>query len=492
MKFQISSATEDFIKSTYHKLGARNQAILARAGLFLALGRGVPTGFRPKDLKGVTLSDETVVGDDFAGTVRAAIQFHAGRPLDDDEYTAEFRRYLEYGCGLLKDIWTESHSDPVEFMRALLGGLVAAQDSERGLQPPVTYAGGEPLVSAEVELHILEDHEPWSLNGVSASNALLIISGQPGSGKSQLALDLLSQLTSFGVPFLFFDMKGELGDESADRKPFLEDTGARYVRLVDDTLPINPLLASTSGPERARDASAVAEIIRAFAPQFGPLQERAVIGAYKDIGVVDFYALQDHLSAEGKTGVGLSVISRICDFQIFARSESAIPPSEWLSRSLVVDFKKMTDGTTKALTVGLILNYLMATLSIKRDIVNGVQPLRLVVFVDEAHLLLPKEAKVELLGKLARQGRAWGMPLWLASQDADGFISVGDNRTDFAELAHCAVHFSPETVEQPSKRARLFGEPKVWKLEKGEALVRFASGPPKIGLARQYYKTCAS
>jgi nucleoside-triphosphatase THEP1 len=33
-----------------------------------------------------------------------------------------------------------------------------------------------------------------------------MISGQPGSSKSQLALDLLAQLTNHGFRFVFFDM----------------------------------------------------------------------------------------------------------------------------------------------------------------------------------------------------------------------------------------------------------------------------------------------
>ena len=36
-----------------------------------------------------------------------------------------------------------------------------------------------------------------------------------------------------------------------------------------------------------------------------------------------------------------------------------------------------------------------------------------------------------------RGRRSWGFPVWLASQDADAFLTKGANATDFAELAEC-------------------------------------------------------
>lgn len=63
-----------------------------------------------------------------------------------------------------------------------------------------------------------------------------------------VALDLLAQLTNLGVRFVFFDMKGELEDDPntaatqrKSRTKFLEQTRARYVRLIQQDLPINPL-----------------------------------------------------------------------------------------------------------------------------------------------------------------------------------------------------------------------------------------------------------
>jgi len=52
MKFDTSSEAHEFIENVHARVGARNQAVLGRAALFLALGEGVPSEFKPKDAKG--------------------------------------------------------------------------------------------------------------------------------------------------------------------------------------------------------------------------------------------------------------------------------------------------------------------------------------------------------------------------------------------------------------------------------------------------------
>src|SRR6266446_2622006 len=111
---------------------------------------------------------------------------------------------------------------------------------------------------------------------------------------------------------------------------------------------------------------------------------------------------------------------------------------------------------------------LSRNLPIKAD---GIQPLKMVLFVDEAHLLLPKEHKAGLLSSLARQGRSWGFPVWLASQDADKFLTTGTNETNFSELAECGAHFSIHTLSDAQQKMILGGVLHT-RLKKGEASLR--------------------
>ena len=490
MKFETSIETREFIESVFPRIGARNQAVLGRAGLFLALGQGVPPEFKPKDSKGVTLNDEQVVGDDLRDVVRAALNHRAGRTLDEGGYKQAFRHHFEYGCQRLSQMWTESGNDQARFVSTLL----SLSGGDMGI--PYGSAAAAPLsvVEKEVKLKVLEDAPEWSMNGPGTSNGLLVISGQPGSGKSQLALDLLAQLANSGVRFVFFDMKGELEDDPHNsqqrktRSKFLEQTGAQYIRLIKQDLPINPLFRHQNPTQNAQLAYEVANLIRCFAPQLGAKQERNICDAYQKLSAPDFSSLAMELEDSGATGVDLAVIQKIDRFNIFASAQTAISAEAWLTRSMVIDFKEFgTDSDTKALAVALILNFLIKKLGQQLAVKNDIQPLKMVLFVDEAHLLLPKENKAGLLGSLARQGRSWGFPVWLASQDADKFLTSGANETNFAELAECGIHFSPQTLS-PAEQKLVLGGPLHQKLNKAEAVLCKKGKLQTTGKARQFWK----
>ena len=87
--------------------------------------------------------------------------------------------------------------------------------------------------------------------------------------------------------------------------------------------------------------------------------------------------------------------------------------STMLASLIVETVADVTDDQRKkpiAILCTDILNFLIKKLSQQLAVKNDIQPLKMVLFVDEAHLLLPKENKAGLLSSLARQGRSWGFP----------------------------------------------------------------------------------
>jgi hypothetical protein len=214
----------------------------------------------------------------------------------------------------------------------------------------------------------------------------------------------------------------------------------------------------------------------------GPNQEDAIRQAYALLADPDFPSLVDQLQVMGQTGVAVSVLSKIVDLNIFAASRGALRFEDWINRSIVIDLKPL-DNDTRVLAVAFILNFFIERLNQNLSIRHGVQPLQIVLFVDEAHNILPKDGKAKLLEKLAREGRSWGFPLWLASQDADKFISAG---VDFTDLASAGVHFSPQTLS-PKEQKQILGAVVPRRIGQGEAVLKLG-GRLEMGPARQFWR----
>lgn len=487
--FKTSAEAGEFLESVYLKVHARNRGVLARSALFIALGRGLPERFNMADSQGVEFQEDTVIGDELGPMVQAAINCRCGESVNEEKYRRMLKRYIDYGCLCLKEIWEDCGSDQTLFISALLKECDFT--SER-LPIPDRRVLPQKIVSDPVSLSILEGIDPWIINS-SGGNGIAVISGQPGTGKTQLALDLLSQVARQGVRFLFFDLKGELEENPANsqqtknRMRFLQETGDSYVRLIDDRLPINPLYKGDTPAQNAQISTEIAGLVRNFAPQLSASQEREIRNAYDNIDSPDFHSLVEELELQELTGEGFSVIEKIFRFNLFANADDSISIEKWISQSQVIDFKPLgTDNNTKILAVAFILNFIMKQLNQSLPVVNEIQPLQLVLFIDEAHLLLPKEGKSGLLGQLARQGRSWGLPVWLASQDADKFDTTGAQGTNFADLSSCGIHFSPQLLNEREQK-NILGKAITKQLEKGEAVLRL-KGETIVGQARQYWR----
>lgn len=92
-----------------------------------------------------------------------------------------------------------------------------------------------------------------------------------------------------------------------------------------------------------------------FAPQMGAKQENTLRNIYQDIANPDFESFADALRNSGEEGVPLAIIEKIAQLNIFATAKNAISFDEWLTKSIIIDFKGLgNDNTTKSLAVAFI------------------------------------------------------------------------------------------------------------------------------------------
>jgi DNA replication protein DnaC len=97
-----------------------------------------------------------------------------------------------------------------------------------------------PVVETEVKIKVLADAPAWSMNGPGTSNGLLVISGQPGSGKSHLSSGYGHLAATAGYHVLWCEIRDLLPQL---HKALIEGTVARMLRRLAkfDLLVLNDL-----------------------------------------------------------------------------------------------------------------------------------------------------------------------------------------------------------------------------------------------------------
>lgn len=98
------------------------------------------------------------------------------------------------------------------------------------------------------------------------------------------------------------------------------------MRLIQEDLPINPLIRHQNPTENAQIAYEIANLIRCFAPQLGAKQERNISDCYQRLAEPDFTSLELELQTQAR----LVGIAPRCFPENFIRNQAMI------SRTLVL------------------------------------------------------------------------------------------------------------------------------------------------------------
>ena len=202
------------------------------------------------DRKGKELRAETFFGSSdhpgFLPWCAAMIAEHAGKPYgDDDEAFEAIVAHWHRGLELLEQDLIAVAGDFHAFLVGLARNAAELANSGtagsgttpgtpwRGTIKPITVPVGRARPDSDPITITLNDTRKYS-------NCHMAISGMSGSGKTQLAMQMLSTIAgavdaSTGIIFVDF-AKGDVASNSK----FAASIGARVLRLPGDVLPVGP------------------------------------------------------------------------------------------------------------------------------------------------------------------------------------------------------------------------------------------------------------
>ncbi|PHA33612.1 ATP-binding protein [Bacillus wiedmannii] len=256
------------------------------------------------------------------------------------------------------------------------------------------------------------------------ANHNIIITGDPGKGKTQTTKGLIHEIRSNHIPLLTFDFKDDYIDED-----FLEIEKIEKFDIMIDGLPFNPLepyVDPSQGYFLAINQIIQIEGIMKRIYNLGPQQSTqfrtAIIEAFRRKGikyntptnpesVVEYPTFKDvHeilLEDERKHGTLLGRMDLLFQLNLF-REETKLTFEKLMTGSYTLRLSQLPMNEIKAAIAEMIIlaihNYLLA-----RE-----QPRRLTraIVLDEAHRVSQSQALLELM----REGRAFGIGIMIATQ----------------------------------------------------------------------------
>ena len=307
-------------------------------------------------------------------------------------------------------------------------------DSVSNTNPPIYHRTpkADPRDSAQLLLGYAPDKKEinWSVNRTSKpalSNFGLLVTGDPGHGKTQLAKSTATQAVNLGCSSIVFDFRGDFADE------FATENGFRIIDLKGG-LPFNPFRLPPRGSRGSQPIEhlfEIAGIMRAalsLTEQQTAMFRSSIEMAFRNLGVplrewVDpgrttapaFSEIVPILKEEYGSAVDTLIyrFKSLLELELLPSDNKAtLTFEELINQRLLFSFKDLPrDNGVKRALAELILLHAQA------NMLRGATPraIRRLIVVDEAW----RCADSDRLIAIAREGRAFGVGVIVLAQYAD-------------------------------------------------------------------------
>lgn len=478
INIRTSERNQDVVRRLTTKLpyGTKENVIARIAlGYSLQTGKKFQTGdFNVYDSKGKEYKDHILFDAKYRDFFIALICQYYGLYKTDDNIPKYIKLHIDHGLELMDTIFQDNYNytffdflvEYIEKGTLALTDLNVSLDAVRNNQQQIEKSYYANPIKIQIGKNTNDD-EPIYLNLNDTklyNNCHIAVAGNSGTGKTQFALEFLSQIyeqSNGHVNFIYLDFKGLKQEDVKRMDKFFQNTRTNFVDVPQTRFPVNPLtfidnineVNKTMGIDKFVDI--VCKYSNLGIKQKGKLREATYNtfidqkgGLYPTIEQIN-ERLQE-LVGDKKDSL-TEIMDELSRYKIFI--DDPKNESNFLNSNLYLSLSGDLSNSVRFTSLFLIINYLYNTFMNMDNspVENNVKALRYVLLIDEAHVLFKEKKYQDILEKLLREIRSKGVSVVLLSQGIDEY-----NQPNFDFSSMCEIAFLLDIKDKNIKSMEKF------------------------------------
>ena len=464
INIRTSERNQDVVRRLTTKLPyGTKENVIAR----IALGYSLQTGkkfqtadFNLYDSKGKEYKDHILFDAKYRDFFIALICQYYGLYKTDDNIPKYIKLHIDHGLELMDSIFQDNYNytffdflvEYIEKGTLALTDLNVSLDAVRNNHQHIEKSFYANPIKIQVGKNLINENESLYLNLNDTklyNNCHIAVAGNSGTGKTQFALEFLSQIyeqSNGHVNFIYLDFKGLKQDDIKRMDKFFQDTRTNFVDVPQTPFPVNPLtfidnineVNKTMGIDKFVDI--VCKYSNLGIKQKGKLREATYNTFIEQKG--GLYPTLEQINERLQELIGdkkdtlTEIMDELSRYKIFI--DDPKNESNFLNSNVYLSLSGDLSNSVRFTSLFLIINYLYNTFMNMDNspVENNVKALRYVLLIDEAHVLFKEKKYQDILEKLLREIRSKGVSVVLLSQGIDEY-----NQPNFDFSSMCEIAF---------------------------------------------------
>lgn len=461
INIHTSKANKEVVQKLSRKiLGGAAENVIARIALGYSLqtGRKFTSGeFKIYDSGGKEYKEHILFDAKYKDYFVALICQHYEVHKTNDNIPRYIKLHIDHGLEAINQLFESNPkytifdflTDHLENGIANLEDVEVSLDAVKNLSQKIQKGYFASPLKIEIGKEIEEDGSPIFLNlnnTQNYNNCHVAVAGNSGTGKTQFALELLSQFIQASngqVNFIYLDFKGLKDDDLVHYEPFFKRTKAKFIDAPQTPFPLNPLtfIDNVNDKNKLMGINKFVDIIAKYA-NIGKKQEQSLKDATKEAFLEkksgEYPTVKDVneklLELYGdKRDTLTEVIEGLSELEVFDKK----PKGSFLNQNYYLSLSGDLPNSVRFTSIFLIINYIYNTFMNMENtpVENDSKGMRYVLLIDEAHVIFKEKKSQDLLEKILREIRSKGVSVVLLSQGIEEFNQPSFDFSSMCEIA---------------------------------------------------------